>query len=1380
MAFVPAATSNTLLTTSSGFFNSNVHLISGTDYYVDANSSSTLYLNNASSKLALITEIYSGQFAPRGPQYATYIDFDLFPNLARIFAEGTYMRGDLDLRYNQYLTNLTMWAGNYYGNLTAVRIAGVFNRNINYIDLRQGNLVTFNISGCQFSNGLNMSDGSLSALEFKGGQIPNVYAGQNQLQVKDFSLCDTQFLSALRTFTISRWNSVSYSNRKLNSFNLTGPLSSIEILSLANNNLTAVNIPNFPTLKYLYLGGRGYSGEIAPYDPQYTLSANNITLDGLSGLYYLDISGLGSLSALSAIKGIASLSSLRALNVSNSPDLVDLNFAEIPSSTRLYNLQIQSCPSLTSIYFSNVHLDNDPAPPISLPNSYLTLAGCSNLSSVDLTPLTGLGDLYLNGCSKLTNVIYPNNGTGSLFLDGNPDAAINLSSPNNFNKVYFLSFTNLPSLTSLNITYLQNLQQLYLSNIPKLSSFDFSGLSALNWLRFYTMGSASAPYDLNLQRLSAMQIIDIQFNPGLTALNTNLTYNSLRTVNLTVNANLSSAVTFNSPSLKYFNSSTNRNVPRYNLNNNPSLHTVRIAGTTSSSPANRHSLSAISLVNNPSLSGLTLSNQHYYLSAIDLTNTNFLSAVSIGLTSLTALPPQINTKNLVSLSVTQNKLNEVNLPQATNLTSLICNNNSITSLDISNFNSLVTVYAYANKLSSFVDCNSSNLDTLYLHDNQLKQLTINSHPNLTQCYANSNQLTGVNFNAQSQDYVTLYLYDNQISQINLNSASFEYLHLSNNQLSALNLSNIQNINFLYCNNNPLTAITLHQNISSVYDLQVQNCQLSSKAIDSLYLQLSADPTNFGLSFYYTGNPQGRTAYTDSAYTTLISNAAFITPDEPPGSVPRATPEINIINVPATLGYLQTAVTRVSAYYFSTNDIPVYASVLSGPGVMVATNTLSALSGSGTVTLLLSSASTSIFVPVTAQTTVALQKLDISNAIFFDPPAPNYIYNGTVQTVTAYAAAYGGLTFNTYYLQGNTQVLPISTGTYTVSAVVTNDNFTGSATTTLTIYPSGYYELTPESVSTIIYASSGFDTTKDVVVTFDYACHGDQQQAGEGFCVSFLGYTAQTAGGAPGPGLNYTNATFISANALNEADFINYAGLSGGILGVGFDINGNFGLQGFNTQGYSSSVANSITIRDAFFKAYQTLYRTPTLSAFAEPFTIYQYITAGAPEFKRVRVRIANLGRQVIVQHKKPDQEKFHTYANYALTKALPRYVKPCLSFSSSVSATKMMIKNFNVNGFYLNDVGTSDPGLNLDTSLIGPGPIGLSGVTLTTDGSQDVLSYNGLSALTIPETMNLYIGTQLVANVLFDPIYANEVFTYYRAPINYTYVNYFTAGDLVL
>jgi hypothetical protein len=563
---------------------------------------------------------------------------------------------------------------------------------------------------------------------------------------------------------------------------------------------------------------------------------------------------------------------------------------------------------------------------------------------------------------------------------------------------------------------------------------------------------------------------------------------------------------------------------------------------------------------------------------------------------------------------------------------------------------------------------------------------------------------------------------------------------------------------------------------------VQNCQLSSKAIDSLYLQLSADPTDFGLSFVYTGNPQGRTAYTDSAYTKLVSPPynAFIAPNEPPGSVPRATPEINIISVPATLGYQQTAVTRVSAYYFSTNDIPVYASVLSGPGAMVATNTLSALSGSGTVTLLLSSASTSIFVPVTAQTTVALQKLDISNAISFDPPAPNYIYNGTVQTVTAYAAAYGGLTFNTYYLQGNTQVLPISTGTYTVSAVVADVNLTGSATTTLTIYPSGNYILTPESVSTIIYASSGFDTTKDVVVTFDYACHGDQQQAGEGFCVSFLGYTAQTTGGAPGPGLNYTNATFISANALNQAAFINYAGLSGGILGIGFDINGNFGLQGFNTQGYSASVPNSITIRDAFFKAYQTLYRTPALSAFEEPFTIYQYITAGAPEFKRVRVRIANLGRQVIVQHKKSDQEKFYTYANYNLTKALPRYVKPCLSFSSGTSATKMMIKNFNVNGFFWNNVGTSDPGLNVNTSIAGPGPIGLSGVTLTTDGSQDVLSYNGLSALTIPDTMNLYIGAQLVANVLFDPIYANEVFTYYRAPINYTYVNYFTAGDLVL
>ena len=323
-------------------------------------------------------------------------------------------------------------------------------------------------------------------------------------------------------------------------------------------------------------------------------------------------------------------------------------------------------------------------------------------------------------------------------------------------------------------------------------------------------------------------------------------------------------------------------------------------------------------------------------------------------------------------------------------------------------------------------------------------------------------------------------------------------------------------------------------------------------------------------------------------------------------------------------------------------------------------------------------------------------------------------------------------------------------------------------------------LTPDYISTLMYASSGFDTTKDVVVTFDYACYGNEPQAGEGFCVSFVSYTAQTTGGAPGPGLNYTNATLSSADAFNNVQLVAYPGLSGGVLGVGFDIKGNFGAAGYDTMGYNTNTPNSITIRDAFFKAYQTLYRTPALSAFEEPFTIYQYITAGAPEFNRVRVRIANLGRQVIVQHKTSDQDKFHTYANYALTRALPRYVKPCLSFSSGVSSTKMMIKNFNVNGFFWNNVGTSDPGLNLNTSLIGPGPIGLSGVTLATDGSQDVLSYNGLSALTLPETMNLYIGTQLVANVLFDPIYANEEFTYYRAPINYTYVNYFTAGDLVL
>ena len=171
------------------------------------------------------------------------------------------------------------------------------------------------------------------------------------------------------------------------------------------------------------------------------------------------------------------------------------------------------------------------------------------------------------------------------------------------------------------------------------------------------------------------------------------------------------------------------------------------------------------------------------------------------------------------------------------------------------------------------------------------------------------------------------------------------------------------------------------------------------------------------------------------------------------------------------------------------------------------------------------------------------------------------------------------------------------------------------------------------------------------------------------------------GGGPVHGLNYTNLALLTADETSGY-FVEYEGLFGAALGIGFDLTGLFGKESFLTPGYGDAVSNSITVRADVHREYQALYRTPNLSTVNHPFTIYQQITSGEPTYKSVKVRITNLGKRVVVQHRDTDADQFSTYVDYNLPYDLPSALIPCLSFSTGLCAARFKVKNFNVNGFY--------------------------------------------------------------------------------------------------
>jgi hypothetical protein len=233
-----------------------------------------------------------------------------------------------------------------------------------------------------------------------------------------------------------------------------------------------------------------------------------------------------------------------------------------------------------------------------------------------------------------------------------------------------------------------------------------------------------------------------------------------------------------------------------------------------------------------------------------------------------------------------------------------------------------------------------------------------------------------------------------------------------------------------------------------------------------------------------------------------------------------------------------------------------------------------------------------------------------------------------------------------------------------------------------------YILPSDAISSAIYLSLYLDTSKDIVVSFDYACYGTDPVGSEGFCVFFANTVSEAIQyGGPGPGLGYS-----SVSAVNNSTFY---GMGAGVLGVGFDIRGNFGSQQYALSGYTTPKQNTITIRDGQGEKYRNLYRTEDLKStlYNVPFSIYEQITNNQkPTFKRVRVRITDLGNRVLVDMKTSRDASFTNYVDYTFeNKFWPTSVRCGLSFATGTTTnTKLKLKNFNVNGVFSSKEGKND------------------------------------------------------------------------------------------
>ena len=239
--------------------------------------------------------------------------------------------------------------------------------------------------------------------------------------------------------------------------------------------------------------------------------------------------------------------------------------------------------------------------------------------------------------------------------------------------------------------------------------------------------------------------------------------------------------------------------------------------------------------------------------------------------------------------------------------------------------------------------------------------------------------------------------------------------------------------------------------------------------------------------------------------------------------------------------------------------------------------------------------------------------------------------------------------------------------------------------------STFYTITSADRASVLYDFKTIDTSKDIIISFDYNSTSGVGGVGEGFSLFFTeSMDGPPKNGALGPGLGVTSLVALTTVCFNIPfpPFINcvdipvfYSGVEKAALVVGFDISGKYGSGNYGLDGPVDELPNSITVRGGYNQSFNFVYRTPSLSSnsIKEPFYLYNNSLTG---FNTFRVRLTNLGKTLVVDHK-IENGNFYNIVTTNLNYALPDYVYPCIGYSSGIEAFNLKVKNFHENGFFV-------------------------------------------------------------------------------------------------
>lgn len=209
--------------------------------------------------------------------------------------------------------------------------------------------------------------------------------------------------------------------------------------------------------------------------------------------------------------------------------------------------------------------------------------------------------------------------------------------------------------------------------------------------------------------------------------------------------------------------------------------------------------------------------------------------------NLTGLQGFVSLKKLI---VNQHNINEINLSSNTLLETLYLAGNNLSNIDVTENINLEVIDLSANELTEVIGLSKLiKLKELDLSFNYLDEITV-SNASLEVLHLSNNDLTSLDIGAVP-NLKNLLLTSNKIQHLELlSNKKLETLLASDNQLESINLSKNNNLTHLYITSNQLNSLDISNNVNIV-DLKVDR----NPSLNCIKIANGQDIQNKSLSDY---------------------------------------------------------------------------------------------------------------------------------------------------------------------------------------------------------------------------------------------------------------------------------------------------------------------------------------------------------------------------------------------------------------------------------------------------------------------------------------------------------------------------------------------------